>query len=358
MNKKTLIFPGGMSMSLSFMETCRLTGQDTIGASSLHHDSARNKYPSWAYLPYITEPDFNECLSALVHEQNIGTIYTPNIVVSNHLREHLQTICPGVTLISQSPVDDVLNTYRSALKQARFWHTNSLDITSSQPAVALPSEIQLASFFRSANLLPGMCDNDKIHALLEIFRRAVKGDVVEIGSWWGKSAYILSQLSYFYSVGNVLCVDPWLDEELTQESDIVNNSSKEYSADEAHTIFQMSLYANTKGNINFIRATSVKAAESYTNSKTVKTPVFGVTQYTGKISVLHIDGNHDHDAVKNDINAWKEHMADGGWIIFDDYIWPYGDGPKIIGDQFLEEHQGHITAAFVMGSALFLQFAR
>src|SRR5258707_10756515 len=53
------------------------------------------------------------------------------------------------------------------------------------------------TLFRSryADIIPGMCDDDKFHALLETARYSVNGDIVEIGSWWGKSAFILARLA-------------------------------------------------------------------------------------------------------------------------------------------------------------------
>ena len=45
----------------------------------------------------------------------------------------------------------------------------------------------------------------------------------------------------------------------------------------------------------------------------------------------------------------------GGWIIIDDYIWPYGDGPRRVGDEFLAAERERIDTAFVTGSALFIR---
>ena len=46
-------------------------------------------------------------------------------------------------------------------------------------------------------------------------------------------------------------------------------------------------------------------------------------------------------------------MADGGWVIFDDYLWPYGDGPKKVGDDFVDANQSKIASAFTMGGGAF-----
>ncbi|MCL6484261.1 MAG: class I SAM-dependent methyltransferase, partial [Janthinobacterium lividum] len=65
--------------------------------------------------------------------------------------------------------------------------------------------------------------------------------------------------------------------------------------------------------------------------------------------------NHAYEAAQADITAWAKHVLAGGWIIIDDYVWPYGDGPQRAGDEFLAQQQTRISSAFVMGTALFLQ---
>jgi len=102
---------------------------------------------------------------------------------------------------------------------------------------------------------------------------------------------------------------------------------------------------------------STDGAEHYRNHKSVTTSSFGTTSYRGHIAILHIDGNHSYAAAKADIASWSGLVADGGWIIVDDYVWPYGDGPKRAGDEFMAENNERIEVAFVMGSALFLQLS-
>jgi hypothetical protein len=86
--------------------------------------------------------------------------------------------------------------------------------------------------------------------------------------------------------------------------------------------------------------------------------IIGSTDYSGHIAILHIDGNHSYASAKADVLAWSGFVVAGGWIIIDDYIWPYGDGPKRVGDEFLTENKEKIAVSFVIGSALFLQLDR
>lgn len=357
MNKPVLIFPAGMPRALDFLQKCLQEKRDVIGASSLGYDASREKYPAWLHLPYVTDPSFDEALKLAVIKFGISEIYTPNIVVWDHLNRTLGTLLPDVKLANVSPVDEVLSGYRGALAKARYLVANPLPLSSKiQPRSAL-SEIEAAGLIRYSDLIPGMCDDDKFRALFEITRYSVAGDLVEIGSWWGKSAFILSRLAQNFGIGKLLCVDPWSNEHLIQNEKAVDSSSAQVDADEALKIFQIGLLPFNAGHINYLRMPSVDAAKSYESSKSVSTAAFGQTEYAGQISILHIDGNHTYEAAKADVESWAKFVTAGGWIIIDDYIWPYGDGPKRVGDEFLEKNAPKIVTSFVMGTALFIQLS-
>lgn len=357
--KPILIFPGGMPRSLEYLQNCLRDGLPVIGASSLEYDVSREKYPTWLFLPYITQPDFDEALKEAVAEFGIGGIYTPNPVVWGYLNHQLQEIAPGVTLVNESPVGEELTGYRAA----RVWARARLDHPLPVTAVSTPRthlrEIELASLFRHAELIPGMCDHEKFCALYEIARRSPEGDVVEIGSWWGKSAFILARLARCYGVGNLLCVDPWSNEHLVQNDagGLVDAEAARMDADEALAVFEMNLLPYSANHVNYLRIPSTDGASYYSKHRSVTTESFGTTDYRGEISILHVDGNHSYQAASDDVAAWSKFVVAGGWIVVDDYTWPYGDGPQRAGDEFLAAYQENIASAFVIGGALFVQLA-
>lgn len=357
MIKPILIFPAGMPRSLDYLQKCMEEGRTIIGSSSLAYDPSRDRYPAWAHLPYVTDPAFDEALKQVVIEFGIGEIYTPNFAVWNYLNQNMGRLIPGMTLANASPVDEVLRGYRGALTKARYFLGNQLPLSSEIQRRPLPSEIEIAALCRYTEMIPGMCDDDKFHALIEIARCSVKGDIVEIGSWWGKSAFIFSWLAHNFEIGKLLCVDPWANEHLVQGEKIVDSGSAQVDADEALRVFQIGLLPFNFNHINYLRMTSVEGAANYAQNRPVSTEAFGKTEYAGRISILHIDGNHSYEAVKADIDSWGKFVTDGGWIIFDDYIWPYGDGPKRVGDEFLESYRSGIATDFVMGTALFIQLS-
>jgi hypothetical protein len=357
MTKTVLIFPGGMPLSLEFLKKCQRDNRPVVGASSLGHDPARPQYPAWAHLPYITEPKFVEALRDVVATHNVGEIFTPNIVVWNQLSQTLKDMAPGVTLANISPVDEALEPYRKALSTAQKFMAEAYLLETENPPREWPSKIEMASLLRYAEVIPGMCDGFKLRALIEIARHSVCGDVVEIGTWWGKSAFILARLARSFGIGDLLCVDPWANELLKQNEETVDSGSRQVDADEALEVFQIGLLPFNMNHINYLRQPSVEAASTYRSGSPVVTEVFGTTEYSGRIAILHIDGNHAYESVKADVEAWCGMVVEGGWIILDDYVWPYGDGPRRVGDAFLNNARERISTAFVSGTALFIKLS-
>jgi hypothetical protein len=348
-----------MPRSLEYLKKCLREGHSVIGASSLEYDVSREQYPEWLFLPYVTQPEFDVALKQAIAKFDIAGVFSPNQVVWNYLHRVLGDLAPGVALVNDSPVNVELSGYRAALIHASTLIRNPLPISSSLLAKPPISKIELAALFRHAELIPGMCDNEKICALHEISRYSVAGDIVEIGSWWGKSAFILARLARCYAIGNLLCVDPWTNEHLVSKGadPMVDSAFAQVDAEEALKVFEMNLLPYNSSHINYLRMPSTKGARHYREHRAASTETFGTTSYSGQIAILHIDGNHAYASVKADIEFWSGLVVGGGWIVLDDYIWPFGDGPRRAADEFLAANGTKIEAAFVMGSALFLQLS-
>ncbi|MDP3438266.1 MAG: class I SAM-dependent methyltransferase, partial [Azonexus sp.] len=288
---------------------------------------------------------------------DIGGVYSPNPVVWNYLNRVLKEIAPSVRLVNDSPVDTELSAYRMARNYACALLERPLPLASDLPAKLPLAEIELAALFRHTDLIPGMCDHEKLCALYEIARHSTQGDVVEIGSWWGKSAFILARLSRCYAIGNLLCIDPWSSEHLIQNdgNGLVDSVSVQMNTEEALNVFLMNLIPYSFNHVNYLRMPSAVGVKHYRDHLSATSAAFGSTNYLGRISILHIDGNHSYASAKADVVFWHGFVIEGGWIVIDDYIWPYGDGPKRVGDEFLAENYENIVVAFVIGSALFIQ---
>ncbi len=354
--KRILIFPAGMPRSVAFLEAALREGNDVIGATSLDFDPARSRYASWAQLPYVNDEGFDAALLDLIAHERITEIFTPNPVVWHHLHQRLPKLAPGVTLANTSPAQHEMEPYRAALLMAQEHAADQIAILS-QSAKQAMDQRGLASLYRHAETIPGMCDHLKLRALCEIARDCPHGDLVEIGSWWGKSAFILLRLAQTYGIGRLYCVDPWSDAHLIQggASAIVDLVSAQYSAEEAFDVFLMNLKPYAREDLSYLRCPSTEGAARYRSGGKIETKEFGSAVPTGGIALLHIDGNHSYACAKEDIEAWTPAVLPGGWIVVDDYVWPFGDGPKRAGDEYLMENAGRIAVAFVTGSALFIR---
>lgn len=355
---RVLIFPAGMPGALSFLDRALSEGVSVIGSSSLGHDPARDRYPAWVHLPYVTADDFDDALRQAISDFDIGAVFTPNYVVWHYLSRRIPQAFPGLRLVNEAPRDTEVKPYRAALQFAHEVAAQPWGLDDGAPPA---SALEIAAMFRHAETIPGMCDHFKIRGLCEAFRHVPAGDVVEIGSWWGKSAFVLLRLAQVYGVGKVLCVDPWSAEHLVQNDakGLVDTLISTADLDEALTVFQINLLPYAKWDLNYLRMPSVAAAEAYRSGADVESAAFGTTTYHGRIALLHIDGNHSYDCARADVTAWCDQVLPGGWIIVDDYVWPYGDGPQRAGDELLADLQAarpdRVERAFVTGSALFIR---
>jgi hypothetical protein len=354
MGTTALIFPAGQPGAEQGRVQALAEGRRVIGASSLASDPVRGDYDTWEWLPYVSDPAFTASLAALVRKHDIGVIHAPHYVVWRHLNERLDEIAHGVQLRGGTTMIDHEKAYRAlhdriaALDRAPFY----------APALPLKpdlSDIVRASLFRQVETISGMSSEEKLLALVDILRCAPAGDIVEVGSWWGKSAAMFVMLAHRYKAGPVLCVDPWASDALPQGDEILDAASATADMDEAFRIFQINLAPLAQGRLNYIRAPSAGGAAQYGPGLEVRTETFGAVRYSGRIAVLHIDGNHALKHADEDMRLWTPHVAPGGWIIFDDYFWVFGDGPKQVGDAFLEREAERIQFSFVAGKALFVQ---
>lgn len=209
--------------------------------------------------------------------------------------------------------------------------------------------------------LPGECDDRKLYAFAGVFAGLPKGDVVEIGSLMGQSAFALGTLAHTFGVGSVICVDPWnlsvvddqgkaaraLNDQLQPRKELLD-------FDRVFELFR--LHVASLGNVSYIRRTSVDAVHLYIEAAqtgSLRCQELGMIPVTGSIAFLHIDGNHRFDHVMRDIVNWSPFVRPGGWIALDDYVWPFGDGPRRAGDELLSSEA--FDNAFCTEDTLFLR---
>ncbi|WP_417458487.1 class I SAM-dependent methyltransferase [Kordiimonas sp.] len=347
--KKTiLIFPFGPPASISHAKACENMGYQVIGASSLTLEPTRKLADHWVQLPFFNAPNFETELLQCLLTFDVDEIYCCHPVVYGRLAEISSNHHLHATLKSNSGWQEEFTNFRTAETLADLYH-------SAKGIPPLPHP-HLASIYYQTLTIPGWCSTEKIAAFIDIFNSVPRGDIVEIGVWCGKSATALAMLAKHFGQGKLLCIDPWANINTFQKEDGgVNGAMLNFDMDEVWRHFTCSMLSLVPNHVNYIRATSAKAHAFYEKGASLKTAEFGKTSYMGEIALLHIDGNHDQDIVTQDLNKWCPHLVANGWLVIDDYVHAWGQGPRIVGDAFLTKYSGEIVRSFVSGSALFIQ---
>jgi hypothetical protein len=60
-----------------------------------------------------------------------------------------------------------------------------------------------------------------------------------------------------------------------------------------------------------------------------------------------------HDQVRLDVEAWAPLVQPGGWIVIDDYVRAFVDGPRRVGDELVA--RGDFDCAFSWSDSPFLR---
>ncbi len=183
---------------------------------------------------------------------------------------------------------------------------------------------------------------------------APKGDVVEIGSLYGKSSYVLNVVAAYCGVGATLCIDPWaLDTSVQHDA---RSTSRKHPADGIGTSSIPASRRHAR-----LRCSAVQLSESYVGARkaeyqsatSVTSREFGPTDVAGSIAVLHLDGTTMNRCCGG-FRVMGPLRAALGWIIFDDYNWPHGDGPRKVADRVIAEYGPRIERSFIAGGAMFI----
>ncbi len=349
-----LVFPSCLEAAVRFAADARRWRQRVVGASSLEVDPYASHYDVWKRLPFIGNAHFFEALAALVQRENIDTIFTPHAPCFNLLEAQLPTKLPHVAIWGEGPYRTHVKQMEDVISQARrdLEEIAGFGISTAQ----LPVEF-VAGVLQQMDRLYGQCSRQKALAVCAVMPSAVKGDVVEIGALFGKSTYLFNRLASYCSVGGMLAIDPWNLEDSIQHDSPPNiqDAPTKWNWEIVNRGFLVNMLGCACPPFNYMKATSAHAYARYSAHSEVTSSEFGATIFKGSIAVLHIDGNHDEAAVAEDFCLWSKHLAPGAWIVFDDYNWQHGDGPRKVADRVIVDYGARAGRHFVAGGALFLQ---
>lgn len=352
-----LVLPGGLAESLAFRETAFGKGAPLVGASSVQNDPAAAQYENWCYLPTVHEPGFDSDFQSVLQRYSIKTVFCPHPIMHARLGELRRQRGAAFDLLNPPPqqVDErkVASDFRRAGELMPFIDAQSI-------GGRHLSELEVAALLRACEAITGQSDETKLATIMAKFPELPPGDVVEVGGFWGRSAFVLAWLAARFEVGPVLVVDPWRAEAALQDSvpELVQRDTHAQDWERIHQGFLLNLLPVAPGRLGYLRMTSAEAHARYAEAPlSLESPPFGSLEFSGDIALLHIDGNHDEAAVALDVALWVKHIRPGGWLVLDDYVWPHGDGPARTGDALLAQLGDKAATSFVAGKALFIRMA-
>lgn len=351
-----LVFPSTLEAAAKFAREAGRWGRRVVGASSLETDPNAGVFDAWDRLPFIGAPDFFDELAALVAREQVTEFFTPHAPTFHLLEHELPKRLPRLRMIGPGPFRRQMDWVTSALADGEV----GCEIATHYTGFLSPLPAALVGgILAQVEIIHGECSREKVLALCGAVPTAPKGDVVEIGALYGKSGYVLNRVAAWCGIGTTICVDPW-NLGLSVQTDApahIQEASGGWDWNVVYQGFLVAMLASASAPFNYLRATSVDAHALYVSQRSVRSPEFGETPITGSIAILHIDGNHDEAAVAADFALWSPHVVPGGWIIFDDYDWPHGDGPRVVADSAIAAYGPRVARHFVGGGAMFVQLA-
>lgn len=188
--------------------------------------------------------------------------------------------------------------------------------------------------------VPGWTPLDQLYTLflLAISSANLKGDILELGSWCGRSAIVLGLAARLMKKTKVVCVDlfpeksDWYENSDGTYSFKVTIGDKVFDAYHEQTVwkepFERDILPVYERNESLLAIFQKSIADQSLESL--------VTPFRGDLELLEqhgpkdfrcklafVDGDHSYEAVCGDIARIEKYMVPGGWICFDDAFSSY-----------------------------------
>lgn len=357
-----LIFPANIDGSENIAKLAKQLGFSVIGACSVEMTANTLHFDKKISLPFITDKSFDQIFEKEIASHGVTHIYAPHHGVWWHFKNSLpenSTNNESIKLCGSHPFNNNWDDFEPHI----IWANEALESSlASNIAPIVPispklNRMQYSALHKGFLQIPGESDGEKLLAISDIARLLPRGDIVEIGSLYGRSAYALTRMAQHYDLGSTICVDPWCMGKIVDQGSAAKELFDSRSLIDLNQVFMQfcTMAAEVEG-IGYIRSTSAEGIHTYRQAaedRYLRCDHLNDINIQGKISLLHIDGNHRYDHVVKDIETWSPHLQAGGWLLLDDYVWAFGDGPQRAGDDLL--HSGQYDLAFVASDTLFLR---
>ena len=156
-------------------------------------------------------------------------------------------------------------------------------------------------------------------------KRGLKGKGVEVGVWKGEfSDFLLSK----WKGEKLYSIDPWKNFSSDEYIDEMNIRQDEFDKIHNDVVALLSKHANRS---DIIRNVSVKAASTFKDNT---------------LDFVYLDGRHDYEGIKEDLESWHPKVKPGGLFCGHDYLnTVIGNthfGVKKAVDEFAEKTQSKV----------------
>lgn len=170
----------------------------------------------------------------------------------------------------------------------------------------------------------GMTSDEEAEKLFILsLTQDLKGDIVEIGSWLGKSTVHLAKGCQVANNGIVHAVDTFK-----------GNVGKEslYTAPLAETETILSRF---KKNVKLAKVAKYIKIYPMTSAEAQK-------MIRKKIRMVFIDGCHEYEFVTKDIQIWAKKLQKGGLIVLDDFTQAFPGVIQAVEEQIITNSDFHV----------------
>jgi predicted O-methyltransferase YrrM len=200
--------------------------------------------------------------------------------------------------------------------------------------------------------IPGWSPLDQLYTLFNLayLTADMEGDIVEIGSWCGRSAVVLGMAAQLAGNTRVHCVDlfpakdNWRRNADGSYSFLVEIDGITYGGYQDQTVwaepFERDILPLYEKNHSLLEIFAQTVAEHQLQDVVV-THIGDSTRFvssmaeTFKCKLAFIDGDHGYKAVCRDIDNVERFLVAGGWICFDDAFASYDSVNRAIEESII-----------------------
>lgn len=354
MTRKVLLFPALLLEAVRIKVLAAERGETVIAAATNADESGLALFAHQRVLPHLTDAAFKPALLALLVQEGIAHIYCPHARCYHEINLILQmsgvpiSLSNGMQQLHTALIHDGLRAAAAPI------HAAYAGRTMRRPAMPLD---HLVALLHTVTPIAGQSHFLKLATLGALAADFPEGDCIEIGVATGRSLVFFKLLMQYYNLGVTVGIDPWTNFAIKQD---VGSLDAKMLADQAVwdrgvQTLQMTLLPYAKQDLAFVRQTSASAYQDYAAERMMGASPLGPVKTRGRISVLHVDGNHTEEKAVEDLALWTAHLVPGAWLIVDDYLWDYGDGPRLATDAWLKNNAARVVESFVVDKVMFIR---